>query len=365
MDAGQVAAAGDPRRQPGLHRAGGSAIPGTPAEGRARRSITRSTRTRRRRYCHWNLPEAHALESWGDARAYDGTVTIVQPLIAPLYEGRTIIEVLGDVHRRADRQVGPRPREGLLDARAGGKVAGWTITDPPGQPFTTADSFWKHALHDGFVTSRRIAGSRTEGRKSGAADLGSLDTPDLGPRASDLRRRRPRDHLPPRSDDLGWTLREQRLAAGAAEAADARSRGIRRRGSARGSPSSRSSTTVISSSCVIAATPRGSRSPSSPAIPTTRSRCSSATAASRTGRVGTPPSDVAKEFNVYRLRTSDAPWFGGGLEIAKTGGRYMLAQTQEHHLMEGPQPGPRGARSRNTARSRNSSPRWANGRHER
>ena len=27
------------------------------------------------RYCHWNLPEAHALESWGDARAYDGTVT--------------------------------------------------------------------------------------------------------------------------------------------------------------------------------------------------------------------------------------------------------------------------------------------------
>src|SRR6184192_3530566 len=32
-------------------------------------------------YCHWNLPMAHALESWGDARAYDGTVTIVQPLI--------------------------------------------------------------------------------------------------------------------------------------------------------------------------------------------------------------------------------------------------------------------------------------------
>src|SRR5262249_57564636 len=44
--------------------------------------------------CHWNVPEAHALESWSDARAYDGTVTVMQPLIAPLYEGRTLQEVL-------------------------------------------------------------------------------------------------------------------------------------------------------------------------------------------------------------------------------------------------------------------------------
>src|SRR5581483_11064804 len=36
------------------------------------------------RLCHWHLPEAHFLESWGDARAWDGTATILQPLIAPL-----------------------------------------------------------------------------------------------------------------------------------------------------------------------------------------------------------------------------------------------------------------------------------------
>jgi MoCo/4Fe-4S cofactor protein with predicted Tat translocation signal len=42
--------------------------------------------------CHWHLDEAHYLEAWGDTRAYDGTVSIVQPLIAPLYGGKSAIE---------------------------------------------------------------------------------------------------------------------------------------------------------------------------------------------------------------------------------------------------------------------------------
>src|SRR4029079_10653045 len=53
-----------------------------------------------------------------------------------------------------------------------------------------------------------------------------------------------------------------------------------------------------------------------------------------TGGVGTSADALAREFNVYRLRTSDALWFGGGLEIAKTGERFVIARTQEHHLME-------------------------------
>lgn len=44
--------------------------------------------------CHWSLPALHYLESWGDGRAYDGTVSLTQPLIKPLYAGRGTPDVL-------------------------------------------------------------------------------------------------------------------------------------------------------------------------------------------------------------------------------------------------------------------------------
>jgi anaerobic selenocysteine-containing dehydrogenase len=36
---------------------------------------------------NWHLPQAHYLESWGDARTADGTVVPVQPMILPLFGG--------------------------------------------------------------------------------------------------------------------------------------------------------------------------------------------------------------------------------------------------------------------------------------
>src|SRR6185503_3542946 len=53
--------------------------------------------------CHWQLPQAHFLEAWSDARAYDGTVSIVQPLIAPLYGGKSAHELLAALSDRPER----------------------------------------------------------------------------------------------------------------------------------------------------------------------------------------------------------------------------------------------------------------------
>src|SRR5207302_11141874 len=44
--------------------------------------------------CEWHVNEAHYLETWGDVRAFDGTATVQQPLIAPLYSGKSAVEFL-------------------------------------------------------------------------------------------------------------------------------------------------------------------------------------------------------------------------------------------------------------------------------
>ncbi len=45
-------------------------------------------------YCHWHLPATHDLESWADAHALDGTTSIIQPLVSPLYDGKSAGEVV-------------------------------------------------------------------------------------------------------------------------------------------------------------------------------------------------------------------------------------------------------------------------------
>src|SRR5688572_13873536 len=55
--------------------------------------------------CHWHIPEAHFLETWSDVRGDDGTVTIIQPLIAPLYGGRSQHEVVSSLGEGAPRSA--------------------------------------------------------------------------------------------------------------------------------------------------------------------------------------------------------------------------------------------------------------------
>ena len=81
--------------------------------------------------CGWHLPRAHFLESWGDATAFDGTQAVIQPLIAPLYGGKSLIEVLTGV-------LG-----GDLPA-AGRDIVRGALGSPD-------DDTWHRTLHDGKV----------------------------------------------------------------------------------------------------------------------------------------------------------------------------------------------------------------------
>jgi Fe-S-cluster-containing dehydrogenase component len=85
--------------------------------------------------CDWHLPESHFLEAWGDHRASDGSVSVQQPLIAPLYETRTAIELLA-------RLVSSPHGDGMRQTKAT-----WAFG-------TIDDAFeleWRRWLHDGVI----------------------------------------------------------------------------------------------------------------------------------------------------------------------------------------------------------------------
>ena len=90
--------------------------------------------------CTWYVPAAHYLESWSDVRGYDGTVSFVQPLIAPLYGGKTSHEVISTLAG----QPGDLPYD---------TVRGYWRSRSTGQNF---DIFWAKSLHDGVVANTAL-----------------------------------------------------------------------------------------------------------------------------------------------------------------------------------------------------------------
>jgi len=95
--------------------------------------------------CRWHVPAAHFLESWGDTRTWDGTATIAQPLIAPLFGGRTTTELLSML-----LQTGFTPSDQLVRKA----FMSWPTeaTPPPAETvrLRTREE-WRKAVHDGFV----------------------------------------------------------------------------------------------------------------------------------------------------------------------------------------------------------------------
>ncbi len=85
-------------------------------------------------HCHWHIPEAHYLEDWSDACAYDGTITIIQPLIKPLYESKSPHELIAALAGQTTKTSHDLVRD-TWKARLGADF----------------ETKWKKSLHDGFV----------------------------------------------------------------------------------------------------------------------------------------------------------------------------------------------------------------------
>ena len=190
---------------------------------------------------HWNLPAAHALETWGDARAYDGTVTLAQPLIAPLYEGRSAHEMLALFTPQADRRAMQIVKDYWTGAYSSGE---WPIVAPDGELFASADAFWKRALHDGFVPGTAV----TAGGPATPFPAPDFREPEAGSRKPEAGSRKPVSNS---SSGLirrsGTALSRTTAGFRNCRSRSARSPGIPRRGSARGSPKNAACTTATSS----------------------------------------------------------------------------------------------------------------------
>jgi MoCo/4Fe-4S cofactor protein with predicted Tat translocation signal len=99
----------------------------------------------------WHVPEAHYLETWSDARTGDGTVTVCQPLIEPLYECRSAHEIVAALAGEIKTPL--EIVQGFWQANWAGRAAGTfgTLADPTGVDFPSFEKFWRRVLHDGYV----------------------------------------------------------------------------------------------------------------------------------------------------------------------------------------------------------------------
>jgi molybdopterin-containing oxidoreductase family iron-sulfur binding subunit len=252
--------------------------------------------------CQWHVPEAHYLESWSDGRAYDGTVSIIQPLIEPLYGGKSAHEIIT-----------------ILAGQSG--FTGHDLVQSYWQKQYTGadfDAFWRKSLHDGWVAGTTYA------PKNVALKASSFPVSPSAPGSGyEINFRRDPSIYDGRFSNNGW-LQElpkpltkltwdncimigpamaERLKLNFKDVAELEFNGKKVKGAVwiqAGHPDN--SITVFLGY-----------------------------GRTRAGRVGT-----GTGFDVYPLRTSQAPWFAGGAKLRPAGDIYQLASTQGYQTMETP-----------------------------
>jgi MoCo/4Fe-4S cofactor protein with predicted Tat translocation signal len=257
--------------------------------------------------CHWHIPLAHDLEAWGDARAFDGTAGLIQPLIAPLHGGRSAHELVSALLGNAGRSGYESVREHWKARIAGGDF----------------EERWRTALHDGLIEGtehppkamklREGIGSSGPGprvpRPSGDGPLEI--TFRLDPTVGDGRfasngwlQELPKPMTKITWDNTAWV-----------SPASARRLGL--------------------SSGEVVELRVGGRSVEAPVWVMPGQADDSISVQLGYGRTRAGRAASGAGFNAYALLASTAPWSARGLELRRTGRRFPLACRQMEQTMAG------------------------------
>jgi molybdopterin-containing oxidoreductase family iron-sulfur binding subunit len=253
--------------------------------------------------CHWHIPAAHYLESWSDARAADGTVSLIQPLIAPLYNGRTTHDVVGAMVSKQAGQSGYDILRAYWRQRTGLQGAAF-------------DKFWRTSLHDGMVANTAAAVKTVTARP---IDAGAVPRGGKGP---EIVFRADPSVFDGRFANNGWL---QELPKPHTK--------LTWENAALMSPAT-AERLGIAPEDIVELAYRGRRV-NAPAWILPGQAPDSITVHLGYGRTRAGHVGSGAGFNAYALRTSQAPWFDHGLQVRPTGQRARLASTQNQQTMEG------------------------------
>jgi molybdopterin-containing oxidoreductase family iron-sulfur binding subunit len=290
--------------------------------------------------CDWHIPEAHYLESWGDARAYDGTATIIQPLIAPLYGGRSAHEVLAAFAKYPEPQAYDIVHDYWQKEHAGRG---------------DFEPFWQQALQRGIVPDfkNQFAPIESLDMKDGWASRGR-QPPEQG-----VRMPSPGADAPGSPDGLeivfrpdptifdgrfannGWLQELPKPVtkltwdnAALVSPNTAKALGVSYRvGQESGKPGNNGGEhgqAIVDMVELIFA----GRTVRAPVLIQPGHADNSVTVHLGYGRTHAGQVGSGTGFNAYQLRTRQAMWFANGLEVRPLSGEhYTLACTQMHHGM--------------------------------
>ncbi|HEX9013218.1 MAG TPA: 4Fe-4S dicluster domain-containing protein, partial [Anaerolineaceae bacterium] len=250
--------------------------------------------------CQWHVPAAHYLEMWGDARATDGTASIIQPLIEPLYAGKSPHELIAALG-------------GKTDAKGYDLVRAYWQTQLTNGDF---EHNWQQALSDGIVAGSAFpavtvspSGGGIPASGPAGQGLELVFEPDPTVWDGSFANNPWLQELPKPLTKLTWDnaalfspATAERLGLADQDVVELHYKGI-----------------TLEAPVLIL-----------PGQPDESVCITLGYGRSRGGKVL-----AGSGYNASSLRTIDAPWFGDGLEVKKTGQAYLLATTRDHWSMEG------------------------------